>query len=57
MEITFKSLKELVDLIPKLENGYFKGSEEIIEKYSEFLDKIVKYAIDEKDIDMRENFF
>jgi hypothetical protein len=36
---------------------YYLGEESIIEDYEEFLRKIVKYHIDEKDFNVKERYF
>jgi hypothetical protein len=44
-------------LIPDYPNNYYRGTEHIIEDYEEFLEKLMKYTVIEKDLEMRDRLF
>ena len=45
-----KSVEDIVALIP-VSQQYWKGSEDMIYNYQDFVSKIVKYTVEEKEYD------
>lgn len=50
----FTSLSHLADLIPSANIEYFMGREDIIIDYPKFLNKLIKYGVDEKDVELKQ---
>lgn len=50
-------MEKLVELIPSYPENYFRGSSYIVEDYEKFLNKIIKYYVDEKDLEQKNYYF
>lgn len=46
----------MVDLIPSFPATYFMGREDLIEDYPALTSKLIKYAIDEKDNELKQQY-
>lgn len=47
----------LLDYIPVVKDQIYKGDIYIIENYNSLMQKLLKYALDEKDVDLKPYFY
>lgn len=50
-------MMNLLNLIPsQKQNIYYRGDEDILEDYPDFLEKLLKYIVNEKDLEMKKKY-
>lgn len=51
--MNFETLDMLLQFVPSTKDRVYSGEKHIIQDYSGFVSKIVKYTLDEKDVELK----